>query len=263
MANPQLEDGFLRIADELVVAICRLPFTAHEMRLLFAIMNMTYRVTKTKTEISVDDLRYATDLKKYQAQTALDSLLARNVVFKQSIGDDRFLLGIQKDWERWEHDLSKNRCMDDLRDELPISGSIRAKALSELNTNKPIRSTLPILGKRTPPDILLAQIHKELAIPFAKGKWCKERSSATQLYKIALELTHEPVTAAHAIRDYLDNIANPDFRSRVRMPITYMLTGFEKWFKSIPTKPRDIVVAERELGKRYKYIAKTKRWEPA
>ena len=247
MASPQAEDGHLKIADSLVVAICRAEFSAVQMRILLAVMNMTYRVGKTKASISADDLRYATGAKAYKVQKAMGELVDRRVLFVQHMVSGTRLVGIQKDYDLW----------------LPKTGNANTSLLVS-NNNPPVRE-LPKMGNKgnhaTPPGRILTWMLRELNIELTLGAWRKEYSNMVKLYTMALDLAHTPSEAIRALRDYFDYLDNPSFRAKVTRPASYMTTGFTNWYKSIPPKPRDIGEQEEITGYRFRYNLNSKRWE--
>lgn len=248
MANPQVEDGHLRIANGLVVAITRAPLKATEFRVLLALMNMTYNVGKTKSEISTDDFRYATNLKKYQVDQALEGLLAAKIIFKQQLVDGDTIYGVQKDYDRW------------WGTELPQSSTVLRTVLYK---NKDITDSMSLPQSSTgasPPDKLLNFVLAEMQLKPGLGRWKRERKSAVELYKLALELLHEPQAAVFAIRDHFEAVADTNFRSRVTMPMGYMLTSFPSWIRQVPKKTRSVRSDEEITGYRYRYDVAKERW---
>ena len=53
MANPQIEDGYTPIADELLEAMCRLTLGEAEWKVFNAIIRKTYGYKKKKDQISM------------------------------------------------------------------------------------------------------------------------------------------------------------------------------------------------------------------
>lgn len=257
MANPQVENGGITIADELAVAIARYKFTSVEVRMLIAIMNMTYRVDKTKAEISVDDLRYALNEKRYRIEEALNSLVKQNVVFVQTLPNDDQIIGVQKDFEKWgvtdTEPLSKSKV-------LQKSGNTLKGGYNIYNNNTTSIVVPKIGNHNSPPDKLQQFVLREMGITLGVSKWRVERRSAHALYKIALELCHEPRAAIVAIKDYFEEVADTNFRTRVNMPMTYMLSRFEQYQKQIPKKPRSVKQDEEITGYRLRYNIKQGRW---
>lgn len=257
MASPQVENGAVSIADELAVAIARYKFTSVEVRMLIAVMNMTYRVGKTKSEISVDDLRYGLNEKRYRVEEAIESLVRQNVLFIQALPNGDQIIGIQKDFEKWGlpgvEPLSKSIVLQNSGNTLK-GGS----TLYKVNTTSIV---VPKIGNHNaPPDKFLKFVLKEMGLTLGVAKWRKERQSAHALYKVALGLCHEPRAAIVAIKDYFEEVADTNFRTRVNMPMTYMLSRFEQYQKQIPKKPRSVKQDEEITGYRLRYNIKQGRW---
>lgn len=246
MASPQLENGHLRIADTLVIAICRSKFSASQVRILLAIMLMTYRVGKTKAEIGIEDMRYATGEKRYTIETALEKLIALNVVFCQHLVNGGTVLGIQKDFEKWNTAL-------------PKIGSTNTNVLAVTNI-LPVKA-LPKIGKKTAPDRFLTWVLKDLNLELSVAAWRKERKIAVSLYTKALELAHSPLEALVALKDYYSLNADAAFRAKVIRPMAYLEPGFEKWFNQLPKKPRSIREDEEVTGYRFRYNHIKRDWE--
>ena len=248
MASPQHENGHLKIADDLVVAICRERFSAAQLKILLAVMNMTYRVNKTKASISPDDLRYATGEKRYTIETELDKLIHRKVVYLQHLTNGIRVIGFQKDYDMW----------------LPKNGNANTSNLNVIN-NISTRRELPNFGNKgnhnTPPGRILTWMLKELNITLGTGAWRKEYSNMVKLYTTALDIAHEPKQAMQALRDYFDYLDNPSFRAKVTRPASYLNTGFHNWYKSLPPKTRDVAEQEEIMGYRYRYNLNNRRWE--
>jgi hypothetical protein len=244
MANPQSENGHLRIADDLVVAICRESLSAAQYKILLSIMSMTYRVGKTKAAISQDDLRYATGEKRYTIQSEMGKLVDRRIVFVQHLPSGGRLVGIQKDYEQW----------------LPKFGNAITSLITSNINNPPVRDLPKIGNKATPPGKILTRLLAELNIELTIGAWRKEYSKMIKLYVQALELAHEPKAAIQAIKDYFDDMDNPSFRARVTRPASYMLGGFRQWYTAIPKKPRGIRTQEEVTGYRFRYNTLKKDW---
>lgn len=257
MASPQVENGAVSIADELAVAIARYKFTSVEVRMLIAVMNMTYRVGKTKSEISVDDLRYGLNEKRYRVEEAIESLVRQNVLFIQALPNGDQIIGIQKDFEKWGlpgvEPLSKSIVLQNSGNTLK-GGS----TLYKVNTTSIV---VPKIGNHNaPPDKFLKFVLKEMGLTLGVAKWRKERQSAHALYKVALGLCHEPLAALTAMKDHFEDKADTNFRTRVNMPCTYMLATFAQWQKQIPNKPRSIRTDEEITGYRFRYDVRKGRW---
>ncbi|PIQ88710.1 MAG: hypothetical protein COV72_07215 [Candidatus Omnitrophica bacterium CG11_big_fil_rev_8_21_14_0_20_42_13] len=99
-ASPQLEDGYTRIANELLEAIIIYPFRAVELKIVLFIIRKTYG-WKKKTEIISygaiarelkTDIRYVKRL--------MNKLVSDRVIFKVKIGRQN-LIGLNKNYTAW------------------------------------------------------------------------------------------------------------------------------------------------------------------
>lgn len=230
MASPQTENGHLKIADDLVTAFFKGDFTAVQLRVLLCILQMTYRVGKTKAAITVEDLRYATGMKKYKIDTALEPLIANNVIFVQS----ELVIGLQKDWETWGKYAWKSPTQPDTASiKMPKSGS--------------------------PMDRLVQHYHKKLVLEVNYFQWNKERQAAVDIYTYALSRVHNPQEALAAIDDYFESLR--DKLLAVHLPFCYMKPGFSRWLGAIPQKPKGVREDEEFLGIRHRWNPRSKSWE--
>jgi phage replication O-like protein O len=97
MASPQLENGYTRIANELLEAIARAPLSAREFRVLFALVRETYGWTRKASDVTAAQVGRLTGLQRTQAARTLRRLKARQVLVNGAGG-----LGVQKDYEQWQ-----------------------------------------------------------------------------------------------------------------------------------------------------------------
>lgn len=97
MSSPQLENGYLRIANELAEALYHTNLSPYEWRVLWFIFRKTYGHQKKTDRISLSQIEKATGINRGCAGRALRSLRARNMVVFES-GE----CGIQKDYEQWK-----------------------------------------------------------------------------------------------------------------------------------------------------------------
>jgi phage replication O-like protein O len=106
--TPQLEDGFTKIADELLEALCSVNLGGRELSLVLAIIRKTYGWRKKKDHISGSQLAKLTGIPRKKIPTLLRSLEAKNIVCIESHGQGRTAtLSIKKDHRKWlKRDIS-------------------------------------------------------------------------------------------------------------------------------------------------------------
>jgi len=102
MANPQCEDGYTRIANEILEhGLAKINLSAYEYRILAVLWRKTYGFGKTEDTISVTQFERATGIKRRHVKKTLDSLVTKNIVFK----DRKSYIstyGFNKDYESWK-----------------------------------------------------------------------------------------------------------------------------------------------------------------
>jgi phage replication O-like protein O len=96
MANPQLENGFFRIADEIADALMRTNLSAYQSRILWAIFRKTYGFKKKEDWISNTQMIELTGLRKQHICRSIRELLGRNLVTKRG-----YFIAFNKDYQQW------------------------------------------------------------------------------------------------------------------------------------------------------------------
>jgi len=97
MTKPQLEDGYTRIANEILEALVKRNLSPYESRVLWFIIRKTYGWQKKDDLISLSQIVVGTDIKKGHASRALSSLISKQIVTR--LGNKR--LGFNKDYDSW------------------------------------------------------------------------------------------------------------------------------------------------------------------
>lgn len=100
MSTPQLEDGYIRIANALYEAIMLGGFSQRELLVLLAIMRKTYGYSKTVDDMSAAQIGALCGVARQHVTTTLNALVARNVITKRP-GVYGMIIGIQKQISKW------------------------------------------------------------------------------------------------------------------------------------------------------------------
>lgn len=120
LANPQTENGYVKIANELYEALLRINLSSYESRVLHAIIRLTYGFNRKKARISRAQLTHLTGIAPSNVSHTLAKLMARNLIVREGK-----YLSVQKDYEQW-YALPK-RCSD----KHPTSNSVVRKRCSD------------------------------------------------------------------------------------------------------------------------------------
>lgn len=96
IGNPKLEDGYTRIANELLEAIYKRKFTGQEMSIIGAIMRFSYGFNRKYAPLSLRDFENETGIKRKHVYEIVAELRKNGVVKRTVEG-----LGIRKDYRSW------------------------------------------------------------------------------------------------------------------------------------------------------------------
>ena len=134
MANPQLENGHTRIANELLEALARIHLSQYESQIIFFILRKTYGFQKKMDRLTTSQIVEGTGILKSNVTRTVKQLTNRRITIK--VGQ---LIGIQKDYELWLPRLSlqitsisKVIPTDNYNDTEPLSEQITKEASQEI-----------------------------------------------------------------------------------------------------------------------------------
>ncbi len=97
MNTPQLEDGYTRVANELLEALLKLGLSGYEFRIAFAIIRKTYGYNKKEDHISLSQITELTDIAKPHVSETITKLISYSIVTE--IGNK---LKLNKDYSAWK-----------------------------------------------------------------------------------------------------------------------------------------------------------------
>jgi phage replication O-like protein O len=100
IGNPQLEKGHTRIANELLEAIIRYPFTKAQLKVILVVIRKTYGWRKKKAEISYGLISRLTGLDKRYVKKIVAGLIKDKVLIKEKLNTTN-VLGLNKSYPQW------------------------------------------------------------------------------------------------------------------------------------------------------------------
>jgi phage replication O-like protein O len=95
----KLENGYTRIANDLLEAIARHPMTSGQMRVVLAIARLTYGYRKRSASISTRKIAEMCGFKPWMARYTVAALLSAQVLFRE--GGQRGEIGINNHVDQW------------------------------------------------------------------------------------------------------------------------------------------------------------------
>ena len=182
MANVQLENGFTRIADALLEAMCRVSISGRNSRVFIALIRLTYGFNKTSDRIATSQISTLTGIERRSVTRILKDLEAAGMVTRGPLERGRARrLAVVKDFDRWEGS--------------PPSGAPPATPAVNGTHGSAARGGVahktPLVGSSLPPSKEIKTISKERApargsdLRSSEGKTpCPEKLSASARAKI-------------------------------------------------------------------------------
>ena len=125
--KPELDDGYLRIANELWQALIDYDFTAMQMKIIAVIIRETYGYNRKSKDLSVSYLAKGTRASKAGVSKALNDLINKKVIVEYESNTNRKAreIGINKyylDWARVQPERTKPiQYKDNIKDNKPAA----------------------------------------------------------------------------------------------------------------------------------------------
>ncbi len=104
----ELENGYLRLANQIQDALCIVELSGREFRVLNAIVRLTYGWSKKSDRIANSLIADKTTLKVKHVSEVVLSLAYRNIIILRRIGQTRYI-GINTNLDKWAY--AKPNCM--------------------------------------------------------------------------------------------------------------------------------------------------------
>ncbi len=103
MASPQVEDGYTRIANELLGEMIKLKLSTYEFQILLAVIRQTYGFQKVNDYISLSQLSKLTRIPSRHCCRTLKKLRNKNLITTTQMGRGiTQKVGLQKNYENWK-----------------------------------------------------------------------------------------------------------------------------------------------------------------
>jgi len=135
MASPQVENGYTKIANELLDAIVRFDFSKLELRIILYILRKTYGFNKLEDDMTVQQIATATGIDRSNASRALRSLIGGgSVLFRH--GKFGKILKINKNYDQWCRVKTTRPCQNNTPDRVKTTRSPVLKQHTQKTTPK-------------------------------------------------------------------------------------------------------------------------------
>lgn len=102
MANPQIENGHIKIANDIWDALARIRLSGQEWQVLNVILRKTYGFNKKEDRISLSQFALATGMKKPNIIRARDKLLSKQITIIKKDNAGNVSYRFNKNFDEWE-----------------------------------------------------------------------------------------------------------------------------------------------------------------
>ncbi len=148
MASPQTEDGFIRIARELFLALMKVNIQGSEWQIVMTVMAKTYGWNKTRDQISLSQFEKDTGMTRTRIIRGIKNLV-RYGVLGSITGDTRTCstYWIIKDYDKWDilpsttHDTTLASIIRDTRPSIIRDKNLVSHVIPTIDTTKDILYT--------------------------------------------------------------------------------------------------------------------------
>lgn len=106
-ANPQLENGHTRIANELLETIIKYPFSATELKIVLFVVRSTYGWNKKEAIISYGMMAKGIGVDIRYVKRMINKLTKNRIISREKI-DNQNVLGLNKNYKSWQLWISDN-----------------------------------------------------------------------------------------------------------------------------------------------------------
>ncbi|MBT4485532.1 MAG: replication protein [Candidatus Latescibacteria bacterium] len=96
--SPQLEKGYLSIANEIIEALARTKMSAYQSRIIMAILRRTYGFHKKEDQISIWRIANMTGIRETHVSRTLKELEMRKIICRRGK-----IIGFNKYYDQWKN----------------------------------------------------------------------------------------------------------------------------------------------------------------
>lgn len=158
MASPQIENGYTRIANELMEALCKTRVPGEARQVFDVILRKTYGYGKRFDKIALSQLQEATNLNRGNVCRATRTLIAMNMIVRTTDGTHLSTYSVNKNFDTWgiesKSTLPKTRVESDARASVKYAHKLASEVTPTIEINKNTKE-IPAGAGGIPPDIVV------------------------------------------------------------------------------------------------------------
>lgn len=128
MANPQIENGHTKIANDIVEALSRINLSPYESRVLWCIIRKTYGWNKKMDRLPITTISDETGMHHGHVSRALSTLVARSICTRAGTK----YVGVNKNYDQWVPKLVRNEAKEEDAHDQSVPELVQSNSVPEL-----------------------------------------------------------------------------------------------------------------------------------
>lgn len=251
MANPQKEDGFTAIANEIVEKLARTDLSGSELRVILIILRQTWGWRKKEDLISISQFARKTELHIRTVKRALRELTRKNIIFKRNTSDKFIPTAVRKykfnkDFDTWKTSdiiAPSGKTVPKLVTLLPPTKENNKRNIYSENFNK-----------------FISHWNSKEKLRTLRDKESQEKKDTRLELSRALNKGYSLNDILAAVDNYSEVISNPDkfYFSYIWPPSLFLKRGL-KQFLSVNSPLQNYLTKERKQDKKIDPIELTRK----
>lgn len=146
MVDVQLENGYTKIANEILEVMAQIKLSPTQYRILFVVWRYTYGFHRKDHLMSLTFLSNATGCDKRHVQRELKELVSKGIVFQNSDGGKTRTLGFNKNFHS-DFEISAQTDNDETTIGRMDNGSLDNSTIGRMDNNPIVQTTVGAIGR--------------------------------------------------------------------------------------------------------------------
>ncbi|EDJ0225085.1 replication protein [Salmonella enterica] len=186
-----LDDGFTRIANELLEAVMHAGLSQHQLLVFMAVMRKTYGFNKKSDWVSNEQLSELTGILPHKCSSAKSALVKRGILTQTGR-----VIGINKTVSEWSS--------------LPVKGTEKKPYLEKVNLPESGKKSLPESGKKS-----LPESGKKSLPESGNGYYPNQVNTKDTITKDSKDNSNKPPKPPRAVSFDASSVQLPDWLSSI------------------------------------------------
>ncbi|EDQ5226000.1 replication protein [Salmonella enterica] len=186
-----LDDGFTRIANEILEAVMHAGLSQHQLLVFMAVMRKTYGFNKKSDWVSNEQLSELTGILPHKCSSAKSALVKRGILTQTGR-----VIGINKTVSEWSS--------------LPVKGTEKKPYLEKVNLPESGKKSLPESGKKS-----LPESGKKSLPESGNGYYPKQVNTKDTITKDSKDNSNKPPKPPRAVSFDASSVQLPDWLSSI------------------------------------------------